>query len=103
MAELVDAQVSGTCDRFGRGSSSLLQGTIIKTAPPAGLFFIMVKRTCQFASPQQRSEANVTSTLTEAELFCAWISRAKLTKQDQQKGSDGAFLSMVKRPILGIF
>ena len=27
MAELVDAQVSGTCDRFGRGSSSLLQGT----------------------------------------------------------------------------
>ena len=27
MAELVDAQVSGTCGRFGRGSSSLLQGT----------------------------------------------------------------------------
>ncbi len=27
MAELEDAQVSGTCDRFGRGSSSLLQGT----------------------------------------------------------------------------
>ena len=57
MAELVDAQVSGTCDRFGRGSSSLLQGTIIKTAP-CGAFFIMVKRTCQFASPRQRSEAN---------------------------------------------
>ena len=44
MAELVDAQVSGTCDRFGRGSSSLLQGTIIKTDPD-GSFFIMVKRT----------------------------------------------------------
>ena len=39
MAELVDAQVSGTCDRFGRGSSSLLQGTIIKTAPLWGFFY----------------------------------------------------------------
>ncbi len=33
MAELVDAQVSGTCDRFGRGSSSLLQGTITQNPP----------------------------------------------------------------------
>ena len=45
MAELVDAQVSGTCDRFGRGSSSLLQGTIQKKAPD-GAFFCMVERTC---------------------------------------------------------
>ena len=37
MAELVDAQVSGTCDRFGRGSSSLLQGTI-KKSPIRGFF-----------------------------------------------------------------
>lgn len=40
MAELVDAQVSGTCGQYGRGSSSLLQGTIPKK--PLG----MVKRTC---------------------------------------------------------
>ena len=37
MAELVDAQVSGTCDRFGRGSSSLLQGTT-KKSPIRGFF-----------------------------------------------------------------
>ena len=37
MAELVDAQVSGTCDRNGRGSSSLLQGTI-KKHPFEGVF-----------------------------------------------------------------
>lgn len=38
MAELVDAQVSGTCDRFGRGSSSLLQGTTKK--PPLRVVFL---------------------------------------------------------------
>lgn len=41
MAELVDAQVSGTCDRFGRGSSSLLQGTTKK--PPVMGGFLVVK------------------------------------------------------------
>ena len=45
MAELVDAQVSGTCGQYGRGSSSLLQGTISKKDPD-GSFFDMVKRTC---------------------------------------------------------
>lgn len=40
MAELVDAQVSGTCDRFGRGSSSLLQGTITKKTL-FRVFFVM--------------------------------------------------------------
>lgn len=43
MAELVDAQVSGTCDRFGRGSSSLLQGTK-KSSSSEGIFLVIRKR-----------------------------------------------------------
>ena len=64
MAELVDAQVSGTCDRFGRGSSSLLQGTNKKRYPD-GYLFLLVNRPCSFVTPQQVLN-NVTGTLTEA-------------------------------------
>lgn len=46
MAELVDAQVSGTCDRFGRGSSSLLQGT--KNTSLAEVFLCPQKRFSNF-------------------------------------------------------
>lgn len=52
MAELVDAQVSGTCDRYGRGSSSLLQGTITKR-DPNGSFFVMVDRVCREQEKRQ--------------------------------------------------
>lgn len=52
MAELVDAQVSGTCDRYGRGSSSLLQGTITKRGPN-GAFFVMVDRVCREQEKRQ--------------------------------------------------
>lgn len=65
MAELVDAQVSGTCDRYGRGSSSLLQGTNNKKSPLMGIFCYGEKNlfVCKAASA---CKTNVTSTLTAA-------------------------------------
>ena len=69
MAELVDAQVSGTCDRYGRGSSSLLQGTIQQN-PPNGGFCCMV-RFLLFVKGSDSNYSELTRPLTAAQLLSA--------------------------------
>lgn len=76
MAELVDAQVSGTCDRYGRGSSSLLQGTITKR-DPNGSFFVMVDRV--YREQRKRQQPKRTCKLFDRSVVVEHFLSAKLT------------------------
>ena len=68
MAELVDAQVSGTCDRFGRGSSSLLQGTTKKVLElPEGSLTTSGRQTgvCRWRSRPRSGTSNAAAWLRQ--------------------------------------
>ena len=91
MAELVDAQVSGTCDRFGRGSSSLLQGTK-KTSLCGGFFVPSKKRFLElpewkFDKEEQarRSIAALATTKRRSETSQASSAKRKFCKKGHQK------------------
>ena len=92
MAELVDAQVSGTCDRFGRGSSSLLQGTI-KNPLFGDIFYDYPEKT-------ELPEGSLTTSESETE-----VSRSAAADERSALEHCERWLlqGTIKIPFLGIF
>ena len=90
MAELVDAQVSGTCDRFGRGSSSLLQGTTKK--PPFRVAFLW----CIKGKVLELPEGSLTTSGRQTGV-CRWRSRPRSGTSNAAAWLRQVFFIMLKR------